>query len=70
MEVRLDGSAFYLLTGPESVDTFERAWIDADNGPVITEEDGFKDDTKTYKVRHVFGGRWLDWRGAVKVPIG
>jgi ATP-dependent Clp endopeptidase proteolytic subunit ClpP len=69
VEARLDGSAFYLLTGPESVDTFERAWIDADNGPVIAEEDGFKDDTKTYKVRHVFGGRWLDWRGAVKVPI-
>jgi ATP-dependent protease ClpP protease subunit len=69
VEARLDGSAFYLLTGPDSVDTFERAWIDADNGPVIAEEEGFKDDTKTFKVRHVFGGRWLDWRGAVKVPI-
>lgn len=69
VEARLAATAFYLLTSPESVDTYERAWLEADNGPVIAEEDGFNTDAKTYKVRHVFGGRWLDWRGAVKVPI-
>lgn len=69
VEARLDDGAFYLLTGPESVDTYERAWLESDNGPVVSEEDGFNDDAKTYKVRHVFGGRWLDWRGAVKVPF-
>lgn len=69
VEARLDDGAFYVLTSPDSVDTFERAWLELDNGPVITEEDGFNVDAKTYKVRHVFGGRWLDWRGAVKVPI-
>jgi ATP-dependent Clp endopeptidase proteolytic subunit ClpP len=69
VEARLDDGAFYVLTGPESVDTYERAWLEADNGPVVSEEDGFNDDAKTFKVRHVFGGRWLDWRGAVKVPI-
>ena len=69
VEARLDDNAFYLMTSPDSVDTFERAWLEADNGPVVAEEDGFTDDAKTFKVRHVFGGRWLDWRGAVKVPI-
>lgn len=69
VEARLDAAAVYLLTGPDSVDTFERAWLESDDGPIVTEEDGFTDDAKTFKVRHVFGGRWLDWRGAVKVPI-
>lgn len=69
VEARLTGSAAYLITSPESVDTYERAWLEADNGPVVAEEDGFTDDSKTYKVRHVFGGRWLDWRGAVKLPL-
>ena len=69
VEARLTSGAVYLMTSPESVDTYERAWLDADNGPVVAEEDGFTDDTKTFKVRHVFGGRWLDWRGAVKMPI-
>lgn len=69
VEARLNDGAFYLLTAGESVDTYERAWLEADNGPVIQEKDGFNTDDKSYKVRHVFGGRWLDWRGAVKVPI-
>lgn len=69
VEARLTGTAAYLMTSPESVDTYERAWLAADDGPVVAEEDGFTDDSKTFKVRHVFGGRWLDWRGAVKLPI-
>lgn len=69
VEARLQEDAFYLLTSADAVDTLERAWLEDDNGPRITEEDGFKTDARTYKVRHVFGGRWLDWRGAVKVPL-
>lgn len=69
VEARLAENAFYLLTSPDSVDTLERAWLDVDNGPKIEEEDTFGVDAKTYKVRHVFGSRWLDWRGAVKVPL-
>lgn len=69
VEARLTGSAFYLLTSPTSVDTLERAWLEADDGPVIVEQDSFAVDAKSYKVRHVFGSRWLDWRGAVKVPL-
>lgn len=69
VEARLNDGAFYLLSAGESVDTYERAWLESDNGPVIQEKDGFNTDDKSYKVRHVFGGRWLDWRGAVKVPL-
>ncbi len=69
VEARLSASAVYLLTSPESIDTLERAWLQTDGGPVIKEEDSFNIDARTYKVRHVFGARWLDWRGAVKLPI-
>ena len=69
VEARLDDSAAYLVAAPEAVDTYERAWLEADNGPVVEEESEFVRDVKNYKVRHVFGGRWLDWRGVVKLPI-
>lgn len=69
VEARLSDGAFFLLTAPTTIDTLERAWLEADNGPVLEEEDGFIVDSKQYKVRHVFGARWLDWRGAVKVPL-
>lgn len=69
VEARLADSAVYLLTSPDTVDTLERAWLEADGGPVVKEEDGFGTDTRDYKVRHVFAARWLDWRGAVKLPI-
>lgn len=69
VEARLSDDAAYLLAAPTQIDTVERAWLEADNGPVILEEDGFNTDDRTYKVRHVFGSRWLDWRGVVKVPI-
>lgn len=69
VEARLADDAFWLLAHPDQVDTVERAWLEADNGPRIEEEDSFGIDARTYKVRHVFGSRWLDYRGAVKVPL-
>jgi len=69
VEARLTGNAFYVLAGGGAVDTYELAHLEADGGPIVTEEDGFIVDARTYKVRDVFGGRWLDWRGAVKVPL-
>ncbi|HEL4163319.1 Clp protease ClpP [Stenotrophomonas maltophilia] len=69
VEARLTDDAFWLLTSPDSVDTLERAHLEEDNGPRITEEEGFNNDSRKYKVRHVFGARWLDWRGAVRVPL-
>lgn len=69
VEARLQANGFYLLASPDQVDTMERAWLEDDNGPVIDEEGGFISDTQSYKVRHVFAARWLDWRGAIKVPV-
>jgi hypothetical protein len=69
VEARLTDAAFYLLTDPAQVDTVERAWLEADNGPAIGHEDALRTDDRTYKIRFVHGNRWLDWRGAVKVPI-
>lgn len=69
VEARLPANAFYVLTSPDAVDTLERAHLEEDNGPRITEDEGFKTDARTYKVRHVFAARWLDWRGAAKVPL-
>ena len=69
VEARLPAGAAYLLTSPDSIDTLERAWLETDGGPVIKEEESFTVDARTYKIRHVFGARWLDWRGAVKLPI-
>lgn len=69
VEARLPANAFYVLTSPDAVDTLERAHLEEDNGPRITEDEGFKTDARTYKVRHVFAARWLDWRGGVKVPL-
>lgn len=69
VEARLPGDAFYVLADSGSIDTLERAWLEADNGPVIEQEDTFSTDARFYKARHVFASRWLDWRGAVKVPL-
>jgi ATP-dependent protease ClpP protease subunit len=69
VEARLTDDAVYLLGGISQIDTVERAWLAADNGPVIQADESFNTDDIAYKVRHVFGSRWLDWRGAVKIPI-
>lgn len=69
VEPRLAVGAFYLATSAEAVDTYERAWLAGEGGPTIETETGFVNDVMQYKARHVFGGRWLDFRGVVKVPI-
>lgn len=69
IEPRLDDSAFYVAASPEQIDTIEAGVLDADGGgPAIEEEETFNVDARRWKVRHVFGARFLDWRGIVKVP--
>lgn len=69
VEPRLTDAAFYVAASPDQVDTVEAGVLDADGGgPAIEEEEGFQVDAKRWKVRHVFGARFLDWRGIVKVP--
>lgn len=69
VEARLNSSAIYLLTSPEQVDTYERAHLNGERVPDVIEEQPFKVDAQSWRARHTCGGRWLDWRGAVKIPI-
>jgi hypothetical protein len=39
------------------------------NGPVLEEEREFGREVYAWKVRHVAGAKFLDWRGMVKVPL-
>lgn len=69
VESRLPAGAAYLLASSQQIDTAELAYLEEDGGPVVEEEAEFKRDVRAYKVRSVFAARFLDWRGAVKVPI-
>lgn len=67
VEARLDGSAAYLAADSGVIDTVELAVLDGH--PVVEEDMEFLVDARSYKCRHVFGSRCLDWRGLVKIPI-
>jgi ATP-dependent protease ClpP protease subunit len=70
VEPRLPSSAFYVVADAMQIDTCELAYLAGEDGPVLIERDGFEVDRHEYKLRHVFGARFLDWRGIVKTPIG
>lgn len=67
-EARLPTNAFWLLASPTQIDTVELAYLEADGGPVVEERAGFETDNHEWKIRHVFGARFFDWRGAVRIP--
>jgi len=69
VEARLPNNAAYLAADSSQVDVLELAYLEDEGGPTITERDKFDYDAREYKCRHVFGGRFLDWRGMVKMPI-
>lgn len=76
VESRLPATAAYLLADNNQIDTVELATLESEEptigkqvGPHVSEEDGFDNDTKKFKVRLVAGAKWLDWRGVVKLPI-
>ncbi len=69
VEPRLADDAVFVMAAPPQVDTFELAFLERDGGPVVFEEPLTGSDDLQYRIRHVFGGRFLDWRGVVKIPI-
>lgn len=69
VESRLPADAAYLLASNAQIDTAELAFLGEDGGPVVEEEKEFDRDVRRYKVRSVFAARFLDWRGAVKLPV-
>ncbi len=70
VEPRLASNAFYLAAGNSQVDTAELGLLEENmQGPTLDKEEGFGVDSFAYKVRHVAGAKFLDWRGMVKIPL-
>lgn len=71
VEPRLNPSyGFYLAASWRQIDTVELATLEADGGgPVVEEESEFLVDAKSYKVRHAFVAKAIDWKGLVRVPV-
>lgn len=77
VEPRLASSAYYLIGSYNQIDSavlgLLAAKIDGVNmisgpGPTIEENREFRKDEISYKVTHIFGTKFLDWRGIAKVP--
>lgn len=70
VEPRVAATGVYLAAGTDQIDTFELGVLEENTGgPVIEEEREFKKDVMSWKVRHVFGAKALDWRGLVKMVV-
>jgi len=70
VEPRLANTAAYLFVDPAQIDTLELGLLTENvDGPALVEERAFISDILRWRVRHVFGAKFLDWRGAVKMPI-
>lgn len=68
-EPRLADGAFYLVAGTDQIDTYELASLEGNAGPMVEENDEFNTAAHGYRITHDIGGRFLDWRGVVKVPL-
>jgi hypothetical protein len=70
VEPRLADGAVYLAADSGQIDTCELGLLEENvGGPVIEEEQGFTSDVFKWKVRHVAGAKFLDWRGIVKIAL-
>ncbi len=68
VEPRLTTGAYYLVAESGQIDTCELGTLDG-RGPVIETEQQFANDSRRWKIRHVFGAKFLDWRGIVKALV-
>jgi hypothetical protein len=70
VEPRLASTGVYIAADPAQIDTCELGLLEENiGGPVIEEEQEFSRDEKRWKVRHVFGAKFLDWRGIVRMVV-
>lgn len=72
VEPRLAEGAFYLAADSSQIDHCELGLLEENmDGPLVTEDlsQEFRRDVFSWKVRHVVGAKFLDWRGIVKQPI-
>lgn len=66
---RLAGTtAWYMFAGPDFSPALEYGYLDGNETPYTDSQEGWRVDGTEYKVRHDFGGGWLDYRMAWKNP--
>lgn len=68
VDARITGNQWYLFAAPGVVDTFEYAYLEGEQGVFTETREGFEVDGMEIKARLVFGGAWIDYRGAYKNP--
>lgn len=65
-----DTNNWYLLADPAQIELIEIGYLGGQDTPELLVQDGpaagtvFTNDAISYKVRWIFGGGWLDYRGA------
>ena len=69
VEARLtDDSQWHVVADPASTDGLEYALLEGEDGPQTITEQGFDVDGVRIRVRHDFGGGWVDWRSWFRNP--
>lgn len=71
IDPRLDtksATAWYVFADPNAITTLEYAFLEDDEGPVISTREGFNVDGIEFKVRLDLGAGVLDWRGGFRNP--
>lgn len=70
VEPRLPATAFYVAADSGQIDHVELGLLEENfSGPSFQEEQEFRKDIFSWKIKHVAGAKVLDWRGLVKVPV-
>ena len=70
VEPRLADDGFYLAADSAQIDHCELGLLEENvQGPSIEEDREFVRDVFRWRVRHVLGAKFLDWRGIVKIPL-
>lgn len=65
-----DATDWYLMAAPAQIECLEMGFLNGREEPEILVQDSptdgsvFTNDSITFKVRHIYGGGWLDYRGA------
>lgn len=63
--VTVAGSAsrYYAAADSARIDTVEVCFLESEPAPVVTEEDSFRVDARSFKIRHTVAAAAIDWRG-------
>ena len=65
-----DANNWYLLSDPDQIECLEMGFLGGREEPELLVQDNplagsvFTNDAITFKVRHIYGGNWVDYRGA------